>query len=126
MAAPSGDWLDIPKPNPALENFVRTDDRLKRELFYTAMTVAARFQATARKGTGRMAASTVVGTEPTDYAPAAGRPTGTVRVTAPYTVWRLTGAGPGMHPRSTGKEPWGGPYGGDFTFKHIIEQMGGS
>lgn len=124
MAGKQHGDFDVPKPNKGLEYVVRESDRLKRELFYTAMTVAARFMADAPRDSGRMAASTSASQEASDYAKSAGRPIGAVRVSAPYAVWRLTGAGPGKHTHSTGNEPRGGPYDGDYTFTTIIKKMG--
>lgn len=37
-----------------------------------------------------------------------------------YAVWNLTGAGPGMHRNSTGREPKYGPFKGAYTFSKIV------
>lgn len=46
-----------------------------------------------------------------------------LRVTAPYAVWHEWGAGPGMHPHSTGNMPKYGPFEGAYDFGQIVADM---
>lgn len=48
-----------------------------------------------------------------------------LRVTAPYAVWHEWGAGPGMHPRSTGNMPWFGPIPPAYDFVDVVTHMKG-
>lgn len=118
--------VDIPdgRRNEGIVTWLATSVELRACLLGWAAKFAAAYKAEAPHRTGRLASSAVPGVEMSKYT--GDRPIGTVKVLAPYAVWNLTGAGPGMHERSTGRKPRFGPFHGDFTFTRIANELRGS
>ncbi|QGH75749.1 head-tail connector protein [Gordonia phage Syleon] len=114
-----------PDPNPGLAKFLLSAS-LNKALAGVAVEAAALYMALAPKRSGRLASSA------TPRVVLSGKPEGpdrwvaSVQVRAPYSVWNEMGAGPRKHPKSTGKDPWYGPFEGSFTFKKVLEGMKGN
>ena len=122
---------DVKISQPKVWQALRESQELRSELFQCALKLSREYMTEAPRRTGRMASSVRPGLAWSTYNNT-NVPIGTVSndVKAPnghgYAVYNLTGAGPGKHRRSTGKNPRFGPFQGDFTFNRIVKQMGGS
>lgn len=121
------DDINIPPAgrNEGIKNWLLTSVQLRSELLMWATRFANEYRMTAPTGrsetAGRLKAGAVPGVQMGDWRK--DRPIGTVKNRVHYAVWNLTGAGPGMHTRSTGRTPRYGPFKGDFTFETIIRKM---
>lgn len=115
----------IPKRSEGLKTFLRTSVGLRAELLGWATKFANAYSLEAPVGRSASRGRLRAGAKPgvTFSAYTRDRPIGTVTNRVFYAVWNLTGAGPGMHTRSTGRTPRFGPFQGDYTYSKIIAQM---
>lgn len=107
-----------------VDRWAATSPGLRSELFKYALALSAAYKVSAPRRSGHLASSVVPGTAWSSYGRKR-RPVGTVTVRAYYAVWNLTGAGPGMHRRSTGRQPKFGPFRGSYTFGKIVGELRG-
>lgn len=121
------DDINIPPPsrNEGIKSFLLTSVQLRAELLGWATKFANAYRMEAPTGrsktAGRLKSGAVPGVQMGDYKK--DRPIGTVKNRVHYSVWNLTGAGPGKHTRSTGNMPRFGPFDGHYTFEKIIRKM---
>ena len=113
----------IPMPNKGLAE-VLMSPRMRIVMLAVALEARGLFMANAPKRTGQLISS-ARGTVQVSDLGKRDRYMGVVRVGAPYAVWNQTGAGPGHHPKSTGRVPWFGSFEGAYTFNRVVRQMGG-
>lgn len=123
---------DIPKPNPGLAKAGKSAS-MRLILLRLAMQAANLYRTEApigREGSGRLRASARAGVRLSDLGQGRAVPgdrlMGVVDVDAYYAVWNEMGAGPGMHPKSTGNMPRYGPFSGSHTFTKILDTMKGT
>lgn len=124
---------DIPKPNPGLAA-VGKSAAMRLVLLRLAMEAAQLYRTMAPVGremdSGRLRASARAGVRLSDLGQGQAVPgdrlMGTVDVDAYYAVWNEMGAGPGKHPKSTGRMPKYGPFDGSHTFTQILETLRGT
>lgn len=105
---------------------INQNDQLKFLLSSYASLLASMYAEAVPHRSGRLAAGVRAGMGKHVYK-GKSYPVGLVMNTTYYAVWNLTGAGPGKHVNSTGREPKYGPFQGDFTFGKIVKavQAGG-
>lgn len=111
---------DIPQEvyNRGLKSWLATSNDLRVELLDWALFFAVSYRNVAPTRTGHLKSTARGSVVPDDWN--RDRPMGALKVSARYAVWNLTGAGPHMHRRSTGRRPKFGPFKGDFTFSKIL------
>lgn len=129
----------IPSPNRGLME-VLMSQKMRMTMLMVASEATVLFKAMAPKRTGRMAASAKPSVRLSDKTTRVNtkwgnhdRWMGVVSVDAvdpfnkaPYPVWNMSGAGPGKHPRSTGRRPKFGPFEGSYTFNKVTKAMRGA
>lgn len=112
---------NYPIPNPGLGKML-VSKQLYQALVPLAVQATALYAAMAPKRTGTMVRSARPRIRKNEIAKQ-DRWVAEVKVGAYYGVWNEMGAGPGMHPKSTGNRPRYGPFAGSFTFKKVLEGM---
>lgn len=121
----NGNRVEIPVPNKGLAA-VLMSPATKKTMGTVGNDARTIFVAKAPKRTGDLAESTVSSVGISNKAKGMPRWEAVIEVRVPYGVWNQTGAGPGMHPRSTGNRPIFGPFEGAYTFSEVVRIMGGT
>lgn len=115
-----------PEPNPAVTDMFTNSQGLRRELLTTAIKLSSAYMANLPVRTGKLKSGTRVMMATNTQAKTGPRPEARIVNDTFYSTWNLTGAGPGMHTRSTGNEPKFGSFKGDYTFTEALRVFGGA
>lgn len=110
-------------PNPAVVDVLTANQRLRNQLFEIALRLSSAYMSELPARTGKLKGGTRV-TMAWNTQADTPRPEARVVNDTFYSVWNLTGAGPGMHEHSTGNRPKYGPFEGRYTFTEALKVFG--